>query len=534
MKKNLSLFPFLCALLVSSFGFSQQTVGLLEWNAGVTDGYTLFTPENNSSVYLIDNCGEKVNEWTFTERPGLTCYLLENGNLLRSGKDSLEIRDWDNTLIWSYAMTANGLLQHHDIEPLPNGNILCILTDLYTQTESLAAGRNPALGSGNFKLDRLVEIQPTGTNGAIIVWEWKFFDHLVQDFDNTKANFGTVADSSQLLDVNYNNLQLVDYTHANGIDYNAELDQIIISCKNTNELYIIDHSTTSLLATGHTGGNSNRGGDFLWRWGNPQVYQQGTGADQTLFDQHDPKWVPSAFADSGKISVFNNNGDGSATFSSIHLIIPEFVGNAYSMDPNKFLPLTYDWSWNGSILGAVVFSNKKCGMQVLPSGNVLFCETPTGMISEITKAGEHVWSYRNPAGSGSVIYDQYDIITTADNGIFRGERYPSNYPGLAGEDLTPQGIIENQNVLSQSCILGTPEMDESSGIFVVNPVTEDRLVFNQWVTLDHLEIRDIMGKLVFSKDSFNGSECTVKLEKGTYFLRVNFEGKILQQKLVAY
>ena len=133
------------SLLISLFSFSQApTIGLLKTDINVTDGYTLFTPRQSNNVYLINNCGEKINEWNFEEQPGATCYLLDNGNLLRAGRDSLQIRDWNNNVIWTYAATANGYLQHHDIEPLPNGNILCLLFDIYTDVELIAMGINLA------------------------------------------------------------------------------------------------------------------------------------------------------------------------------------------------------------------------------------------------------------------------------------------------------------------------------------------------------------------------------------------------------
>ncbi|GIR57077.1 MAG: hypothetical protein CM15mP64_4890 [Candidatus Neomarinimicrobiota bacterium] len=35
-----------------------------------------------------------------------------------------------------------------------------------------------------------------------------------------------------------------DWKHLNSIDYNEDLDQIIISSRHHDEIYIIDHSTT--------------------------------------------------------------------------------------------------------------------------------------------------------------------------------------------------------------------------------------------------------------------------------------------------
>ena len=239
MKQLYTTLWIIFASFIAVKSFSQTpTVGLLFSNPNVTDGYMLFTPEQSNNVYLINTCGEKVNEWTFSEYPGSTCYLLENGNLLRAGKDSLEIRDWDNNLIWSYAMNLNGLLQHHDIEPLPNGNILCLITDNYTVSDIVNQGRDPLTVSGSFKLDKIIELQPIGTNDANIVWEWKFFDHFVQDFDNTKPNYGVVVDSPELIDLNFDNGYPSDWTHLNAIDYNANLDQIIISSRHLSELYI--------------------------------------------------------------------------------------------------------------------------------------------------------------------------------------------------------------------------------------------------------------------------------------------------------
>src|SRR5690606_34374153 len=58
-----------------------------------------------------------------------------------------------------------------------------------------------------------------------------------------------------------------DLYHINSIKYNSELDQIAFSSPSLNEIFIIDHSTTTQESAGHRGGRWGKGGDFLYRWG---------------------------------------------------------------------------------------------------------------------------------------------------------------------------------------------------------------------------------------------------------------------------
>src|SRR4029077_19870442 len=86
----------------------------------------------------------------------------------------------------------------------PNGNVMLIVWERKTVKQSVDAGANPNLVSGGDVLvDSLVEIKPTGKTGGEIVWEWHLWDHLVQDFDKLKANYGNVAEHPELVDVNF-------------------------------------------------------------------------------------------------------------------------------------------------------------------------------------------------------------------------------------------------------------------------------------------------------------------------------------------
>jgi hypothetical protein len=521
--KKITLF---FVIFLFTFSSKAQTIGLLYHDNAVSDGYTLFSPLNNNEVFLINNCGEKVNQWTFTELPGATCYLLANGNLLRAGKNNIEVRDWNNTIVWSYATTANGILQHHDIEPLPNGNVICLVTETYTLAQMIAKGRNPAITNANFKSEKIVELHPTGLNTATVVWEWKFMDHIIQDFDATKANLGVVTDHPELLDINYDNGNPADYIHTNGLDYNAALDQILISARHLDEIYIVDHSTSTLEAMGHTGGNLNHGGDFIWRWGNPAAYRQGTSADKTLFHQHDPKWVESGYIDQGKISVFNN-GDATSSqdFTSVCLIQPQIINNVYTKTNNKFNPITYDWSWNGSILGVPVLQLKQSGTHSLPNGNIIIAETSIGRVSEITKSGTLLWSYKNPTGtivnSNPTIYAQNSTVLSSANSFFRAEKYPSNYTGFTGRNMTSStGIIENENSISSSCTTLANSEFTIQNLFVLNPSKNNSIQLSTSITADSIQIFDINGRRVFIQKAFIGDTIEVALTPSIYFIQI--------------
>ncbi len=196
MKKLYFLLLFLQFVFLIN---AQNTLGILRNEIAAYNAYTLFSPLNSTETYLINNCGEVVHQWTSTFFPGASVYLLENGNLLRTGRianddiqfggvgGKIELFDWDNNLIWEYTYSSPTVSQHHDIFPLPNGNILMLAVSTMTQSEAIAAGRDPSLiTEGKVYNEQILELEPVGTNQANVVWEWNIKDHLIQDFDNTK------------------------------------------------------------------------------------------------------------------------------------------------------------------------------------------------------------------------------------------------------------------------------------------------------------------------------------------------------------
>ena len=396
----------------------------------------------------------------------MAVYMLEDGDLLRTTNlgtnfdhdgngvaGKIERLSWDSEMEWEWFYPGDTNRSHHDIEPLSNGNFLMIAWDFKSESESHQAGRNPnKMSQDTLWPDKIVEVQPVGTDQANIVWEWNIWDHLIQDYDSAKDNYGVVGDHPELLDINFVDSPDVlspyksDWMHCNGIDYNPILDQIALSCRNMNEIYIIDHSTTTEEAAGHTGGNSGKGGDILYRWGNPEAYRAGTADNQQLFGQHDIQWINEGRLGAGDLIVFNNGVGRSTSYSSADVISPPLVNGEYVLQSGSpWAPAAPSWSWDQ---GTNISASSLGGVERLENGNTLVTWGVRGTFIEVNPEGEVVWKYINPVIDTGPL-NQGDDIPQNPNGksnenkVFKTHRYNSSFPGFAGKDLTPGDYVES-------------------------------------------------------------------------------------------
>jgi hypothetical protein len=456
-----SAVSFIIVLLAFiSVNAQERTVGLFLNDSSSFNGYTLFAPLAYINTYLINNDGLLVNLWEGSYRPGLSAYLLENGNLLRTAFISnsrfvgggsgglIQEFDWDGNMLWEFEYSTDQFYQHHDVERLPNGNTLIIAWEYKSFDDATTAGRNPNLMSQNeLWPDHIIEVQPDGATGGNIVWEWHVWDHLIQDYNPLELNYGVVSEHPELIDINFisnlpNSLG-ADWTHINAVDYNEEFDQIILSVHHFGEIWVIDHSTTTEEAAGHTGGNSGMGGDLLYRWGNPQTYDRGDASDQMLFGQHDAHWIESGRPGEGNILIFNNgrNRPG-GQYSTVDEIVPpvDQSGNYLLNADSTYGPDELVWTYVDPI-PSEFFSPNVSGSQRQPNGNTLICSGTWGRFFEVTNEGELVWLYVNPViATGPMYYE--NPIPGSQNWTFRVYRYAEDYPGFEGRDLTPGDPIE--------------------------------------------------------------------------------------------
>jgi Arylsulfotransferase (ASST) len=444
-------------------------LGLLINEPKAFRGYTLLNPMNTKTTYLIDIDGRVVKSWESKHNSMHAAYLLENGHLFRvavlaGGERSfgggpgaagrLQEFGWDGDLVWDFEFHTFKQYPHHDAAKMPNGNVLMVVWDKKMHDEAIAAGRKPELVSDYLLPDSIVEVKPTGKTTGEVVWEWHLWDHVVQDHDSTKDNYGDVAKHPELVDINFaessmgpppgppgqgpdtkkagpprdpakdavkkaeaEKLKTIgyvgtpqqrsqrvnpDWTHVNSVDYNAELDQIVISVHEFSEIWVIDHSTTTAEAAGHKGGRSGKGGDLLYRWGNPRAYRAGTKADQTLFAQHNAQWIPGGLPGEGHLLVFNNGGNrpGGSYTSVDELVLPVDSQGRYTRETGaSYGPKKPVWSYS-SPQKSDFYAFFISGAQRLPNGNTLICSGPNGTLFEVTPGKETVWKYVNPVKGG--------------------------------------------------------------------------------------------------------------------------------------
>ncbi len=438
-----------------------KTVGLILNEPGAFGGYTLFNKAWSETIYLIDNQGRVVHKWELDARSQFA-RLLENGNLLTLAgypdhtKRSVREIDRNGNILWECAQG----FPHHDFLKMPNGNVLLLSRQRKTPEEVVAAGANPEfIGDKGLFAPHIVEVQITGPTSCEIVWEWSAWDHLIQDFDSSKANYGVVAEHPELIDLNFHlsdiadRLDPSDWIHSNGMDYNPQLDQVVLSARFFSEVWIIDHSTTSAEAAGSSGGNSGQGGDLLYRWGNPRAYRAGTPADQQLFWPHNPQWIPPGLAGAGNILVFNNGNEFPGLwrhYSSVDEITPPVDGASYRLNPHSaYVPAEPVWAYTAAT-PSDFFSGYVSGAQRLPNGNTLICDGPHGTFFEVTPAGRTVWKYINPMTSNGPLRQGESVPSKRDdnNRVYRAYRYARDYPGLRGFDLIPGEQIEVDSTFS--------------------------------------------------------------------------------------
>jgi hypothetical protein len=454
--------------------------GLLSKTNAATPGYVFFNPLISDTTYLVDLDGQVVHTWTSRFGTSGGIYLKDNGNLMRAGADAaapvfggggqggwFEELTWEGDVVWEFHFASEQYRPHHDFALKPNGNILAIAWEAKSVAEAIAAGRDPEeIPRAGLWPDWIVELQPKGNNDAEIVWQWHLWDHLVQDFDESLDNYGVVADHPERLDINATHLaepvtqeeldrsravgfavsnatvdnRGSDLYHMNAINYNAELDLIAVSLPGLDEVFVIDASTTTAEAASRTGGRWGKGGDILYRWGNPANYGRGDDSDQKLDDQHDVSWITNGSNGDVHLLVYNNNVPGKdPDQSAVYEIKLPLTETGFELSEGAaYGPAEPDWRYMTED-PMDFFSPFISGAQRLGNGNTLVTEGASGRFFEVDGNGNVVWNYmtpysgdkRNPDGTTPQPVGPFIYAT------FRSTHVSVDHPALADRELTP-------------------------------------------------------------------------------------------------
>lgn len=482
-------------------------------------GFTLIAPLRSRRVYLVDMAGDPVHTWDTEGKPGVAVYLTDRGTLLKCHRIEdhpifqdagghggwIQEIDWNGDVVWDFRWDSEEGQNHHDIEELPNGNILLIAWDRTTREVGIEHGRDPALLAGQeFWAGAIYEIEPSYPEGGEVVWSWHALDHVIQDFDPQLANYGDPAAHPERIDINGDRdpeppseeeeaaaeaqmaamgyaggddpgadgeeeeeedpedaarkarVEDADWMHTNAIDYNEALDQIVISVRRFDEVWILDHATTTEEAAGPKG-------DLLYRWGNPFAYGMGEWEERQLLGQHNVQWIPEGQLGAGNLIVFNN-GARPREWSSIEEWWPprDAEGRYFREEGKPWGPEAPEWSYEAPE-PADFYSPFISGVQRLPSGNTLICSGAPGRVFEVTPAGEIVWDWKSPYGlDPDEALERPDGLEDFPTALFRAERFATDHAAIvalrergAPIPLDPgKGPATNQYV--------PPELDEEA------------------------------------------------------------------------
>jgi arylsulfate sulfotransferase len=262
---------------------------------------------------------------------------------------------------------------HHDVLRMPSGNFLALSTEVRhfenypTSVEDQGAGQAPANVIG----DVLIEFRPDGE----IVREWKFFDLL----DPRRLGYGSL--NTGFYEEVYKDVLEepgYDWTHANGIDYDAGSDSALISINHLSAVVKLDLGS----------------GEIAWILGHPEGWQE--------------KWQALRLRPKGDLDWFWHQHAPEITPDGTLLIYDNGAFRAFPPDPKILPPDTFS--------RAVEYR-----------------------IDEANRTVEEVWSYGGPGDewffSGFISEADWmpetgNILVTSGGRVHK----PDGTPGVFGSD----------------------------------------------------------------------------------------------------
>ncbi len=355
--------------------------------AASVKGYTLVTPMNGHSTYLLDMSGQVVHEWRYPAFRAFYARLLPSGTLAMLAVDNsitppqvpegrvptwtetvrriggnathLVELDWDSNVVWQYENHD----MHHDFVRLANGNTLVsAFIELPPEVERSVRGGFRERFMPPMISDDFVEVDRDGKEVRRVNL-WKLLDPR--------------RDPICPLD------RRLEWTHTNSLDVTPD-GSILFSTRLTSRVGLIDTD-----------------GNLTWKFGFPEISHQ-----------HHASVLPN-----GNVQIFDN---GMHRRGNPRSAIVE-------VDP-KTSKTVWTYTANPEIQ---FLSAHISGAERLTGGNVLICEGAPGRVFEITSKGEVVWEWVNP-------FEFRMPNGTINPNLFRAHRYSADHAALRDRELDPR------------------------------------------------------------------------------------------------
>ena len=198
--------------------------------------------------------------------------------------------------------------------------------------------------------DSVVEIKPTYPTGGTVVWEWHVWDHLIQDYDATKANYGNVAAHPELIDADGTESRIPSFwNHMNSIDYNA--DARPDRAQRARQQRGLDHRPQHHDRRGrrpHRRQDAARAATCSTAGAIRSPTARARRATRSSTSSTTPSGSPAGYPGAGNITVFNN-GLG-RNYSTIDEFTPpvDADGNYALTAGAAFGPTTFTWTYKAN------------------------------------------------------------------------------------------------------------------------------------------------------------------------------------------
>jgi hypothetical protein len=326
--------------------FPAPTVSI---NDNPAPGYILAAPRYAAPHYaaMLDNAGSPVFFREFSEPPGdfkkqesvgLYSYL--------QGSSGFHVVGEDFELLDTFA-AENGysMIDGHDFQILPNGNVFIAIQDLQpVDMSQIVEGGDPNAIVRGF----VMQEQDPSHN---VVFQWRSWDH----FEITEA-----------VGIDFT-APFIDYVHFNSFELDTD-GNILISCRELGEVTKIDRQT----------------GDIIWRLGGSRNEFTLVGDTQWFSRQHDARRTAT-----GTVTVFDNGVLNAPQESRVV---------EYALDEaNKIATLAWEFRNDPPLYGSALGNAQR-----LSNGNTLISWGDLGIVTEVrsdgTKAFEmafdNYWTYR--------------------------------------------------------------------------------------------------------------------------------------------